>query len=137
MDKKNIIIVVVVALVAGGLGFFGGMKYDQSKRASTITAFRNGEFGGRNNNRGQNGGAFANGQIIGKDDKSVTIKMQDGSSKIVFLADSTQIGKSVTGAATDLTTGENVVVNGTANSDGSITAQNIQIRPAITNPPGR
>ena len=44
--------------------------------------------------------------------------------------------KSTTGVVSDLTTGENLMVNGTVNADGSITAQTIQIRPQIpTNPP--
>jgi hypothetical protein len=59
--------------------------------------------------------------------------MQDGSSKIVYFSDSTMIGKSTQGAASDLNTGEQVMANGTSNPDGSITAQNIQIRPAQQN----
>ena len=135
MDKKKIITLVVVAVVAGGIGFFGGTKFSQAKAKTAQAAFRGGAggaaFAGRRGANSQNGGGFTGGQIISKDDKSITIKTMDGGSKIVFLAGSTQISKSVSGTSADLNNGENVVVTGTANSDGSVTAQNIQIRPAM------
>jgi hypothetical protein len=74
-------------------------------------------------------GGFATGQITAQDSTSITLKMRDGSTKIVFFSPSTSVGKSVSGAASDLAVGQNVMVNGTNNSDGSIAAQNIQIRP--------
>ncbi|SRR5258708_2681052 len=125
--NKNIIIVGVVALLIGiGGGFFGGMKYQQSK-TSQNTAANTGAFqrgGGRV--RGANGMAIR-GQILSSDNNSITVKMQDGSTKIIILSSSTMIGKSTTGAASDLTNGANVTVFGTTNSDGSITAQNVQV----------
>jgi hypothetical protein len=53
--------------------------------------------------------------------------MQDGSTKIVLVSATTQITKSATGTQADLKTGENVVVTGTPNSDGSLTATNVQL----------
>src|SRR5438552_727849 len=102
MTKKHIVITIVVAFVMGGVGFFGGMKYGQSAKAlanltqtqrqQLVQSFRtsaggqNGGFGfGRAGGRnGQGGGGFIVGEIISKDDKSVTIKTSDGGSKIVF-----------------------------------------------------
>lgn len=127
-NAKLIVPALITLLIGGGLGFFGGMKYQQSKTPS-----RTFQLGG-NNPQGRNGMRFGNGngqavrgQIISSDDKSITIKMQDGSTKIVILGSSTMIGKSTTGSITDLTKDENVIVFGTSNSDGSVTAQNIQI----------
>lgn len=73
------------------------------------------------------GMAPVNGEIISQDDTSITIKMPDGSSKIVILSDQTKVNKSSEGAKTDLKTGEKVTAFGTQNQDGSITAQSVSI----------
>jgi hypothetical protein len=136
-DKKMLIKIIVAVVIVAGLGFYGGMRYGQgtvSKTSSNQRSQLAGGFAamGRNGNRaaGQNGG-FAGGQIIAKDATSITVKLQDGSSKIVFVSGSSQIMKSVQGTSSDLTVGENVTVVGTTNSDGSITANSVQVRPAV------
>ena len=70
-----------------------------------------------------------NGEIISSDETSVTIKLQDGSSKIVLLSDSTSINKAESGSKEDLKEGEKVLVLGNSNSDGSVSAQSIQLNP--------
>jgi hypothetical protein len=147
MQTKNIIITVVVALIVGGAGFFGGTVYEKSSLTSQglLRTTNRGQAGqgqtgqgqatGQNRGggagfRGANGGeGFVSGQITAKDDKSITVKDREDSLKIVFFSDSTQVGKTTQGSALDLNNGEQVMVNGAANSDGSISAQNIQIRP--------
>ena len=150
--NKLITIVIATAVVVGGGAFFGGMKYAESKSprgrlsqadfqnlqnlspeerqqrlqelgANAGAGFRGGAGGGQ-----RGGGGFTAGEIIAKDNKSVTVKLQDGGSKIVFLSDSTEITKSVAGALSDLEIGKNVSVSGAANSDGSVTVQSIQLR---------
>lgn len=130
--KNPIVIAVIVAVVVGAGAFFAGMKYQQGKTpAVTANAGGTGGFGGRGGN-GRNG---ANrpmmGQIISQDDKSMTVKMQDGSTKIVLLSTTTAINKAATATKSDITVGERVNVFGTANTDGSVTAQNIQLNPMM------
>lgn len=136
--KKILIMAVALIVVASGF-FYGGMKYAQSKTPQQASvagaAFRNGRTtNGTGMGRANDGGAnFANGDIIAKDDKSITVKLQSGSSKIIFYSGTTQIGKFTSGTADDLTVGETVVINGQTNSDGSLTAQSIQVRPKPIN----
>lgn len=153
--KKFFPIIILAIIVVGGGAFYGGMKYGQSKAPQ---GFTQGDFqnlrnlspeerqqrlqelgantgGSRNRTGGQQGGGFASGEIIAKDDKSVTIKLRDGGSKIVFYSDTTEIGKIVNGAAADLEIGKTITVNGSPNQDGSLTAQSIQLRSVITSTP--
>jgi len=90
---------------------------------------RNGTGQGRN---GTNGGSFT-GEIISKDDRSIVIKMPDGGSKIIFYSESTKVTKFTDGNSDDLTVGKTVSASGTSNQDGSMTAQSVQLRPAVIN----
>ena len=145
MNSKSIAITVVVALIVGGAGFYGGTVYEKNSLAAAGQGrmAAGGNFAGRNGGaqgqvrsgaagmRGGNNGGFISGQITAMDDKSITVKDRTGSSKIILYSSSATIGKTVDGSASDLATGQDVMVNGTVNSDGSVTAQNIQIRPAM------
>ena len=129
MKNNTILIAIIAALVFGGGGFFAGMKYQDSNLAKN-----SGREFNRAGNRGQFGqrggmGRPVAGEILSSDDKSITVKLQDGSSKIVLFSDKTQINKAAVAAETDLKVGEKVAVFGSENSDGSVTAQNIQLNP--------
>ncbi len=130
--KNNVIAVaLVVAIVAGGAGFFGGMKHQESKTPEFIRNLpsdfqeRMGQFGQRANVSG--GTNTVRGEIVSMDDSSVTVRLADDSSKIVILTNSTGINKSEEGSTEDLSEGIEIMVIGQTNSDGSVTAQNIQI----------
>jgi hypothetical protein len=143
------ILPIAAAIIVIGLGsFFGGMKYGQSANLQTNTMrgnFQNQSgngaqegqtsFGANTGEGRMRGGNFisdnlANGEIIGSDDKSVTIKLPNGGSKIVFFSASTTISKMVEASTSDLVSGINITATGKQNTDGSITATTIQIRPA-------
>lgn len=68
---------------------------------------------------------------LASDDKSITVKLQDGSSKIILITDKTVINKAAEATKDDLKGGEKVAVFGEINSDGSVTAQNIQLNPIL------
>ena len=136
--SEKIIPIIAAVIIAGGLGFYGGTKYGgQNKVASMMNGgpggqgFAGGQRGVAAGGRSMAGGGFTGGEILAKDAESITVKMRDGGSKIILLAPSTQVLKSTSGSVNDLTVGEQVTVTGTANPDGSISGQFLQIRPAM------
>ena len=132
MNKNVVIGIVVVVSVAAG-SFWSGIQYQKSQTPAR-GGFAQGGFQGAAGGRGARagaGGGFAAGSIVSKDSTSITIQLgQGGGTRIVLISPSTEVGKMVTGSSTDLNTDESVTVQGTSNSDGSLTAQTIQIRPA-------
>lgn len=148
MDKKNMMVIAGISVLVGAVAFFGGMKYGsnegdagsaqrQRMTGGGGTGFGQGTFAGqgtRGGNRAIAGGGLINGEIISKDDKSITLKLRDGGSKIVFFSTSTEVSKFIKGDAVDLATGNSVMIMGATNSDGSVVAQTIQLRPEMIQP---
>ncbi len=150
-DKKNTASLpktaaplLVIAILVGAISFFAGMKYQETKQPRFFGGV-NGQMmqrgqTGRTGNGSASGGAMRNGirpvsgEIISSDDKSITVKLQDGSSKIVIVAETTDINKADKATKDQLKPGETVAVFGQENSDGSITAQNIQLNPILRVP---
>jgi len=147
--KQHIITMLIIIVAVAGGAFYGGTIYEKSSLTSQGLLRNSGsQFGNRMGQGGQEqsgqrpgrpggmmgqpgaGGGidFTTGQITAKDDKSITLKTQGGGSKIIFFSGSTIIGKADPGSAEDLTVGGQVLVNGKANADGSLSAQNIQIK---------
>jgi len=134
MNKNKKIVLMVIGIVILIGVFFGGVSYGKSKKSNRgpedMQAFgQNDETGTRGMKTGGGFGGLTAGEIISKDDKSITIKLQDNGSKIIFLGTSTTVAKTVTGSISDLSVGASVSITGTANTDGSVNAQSIQIRP--------
>jgi len=138
MDKaKKLLPCVIIIIVIGGLAFYAGIKYSGSQSLNSQNsaigrqAFQQGSGAAANGllaRRSGSGGGFTTGQVISKDANSITVQLSNnGGSKIVFFSDTTQISKYATSTIDQLKTGDQVVVSGSANSDGSITAQSIQL----------
>lgn len=148
---------VVLLIVIAVTSFFAGTKYQQRKSISGFNR-QNPVMQGRGQGMGQdmaqndtaqgvgrgtgaadttkNRGQVAGfrqtvGEIISADDESITVKLADGSSKIILISDSTIINQSTTAAKTDLQVGTKVAVNGDQTNDGSITGKTIEINPHI------
>ncbi len=131
-NNKNIQL-AVGAVVIALVGFYIGLHYGKSNVAGLEQAVRGGgQFSGLTGGarRGGAAGGLVAGEVVSKDDSSVIIKSRDGGSKIVLYSAATQVMKSAQGSIADVAAGEQVTVIGTANADGSITAQSIQLRPA-------
>ena len=142
--KKTLPIVIAVVIV-GIIAFYGGMKYGSTtlqanafqggfRNASGTQGTQGSGTGVTQNFRrlaGGQGGGGTIGQIISGDDKSITVKLPNGGSKIVFFSGTTKITKSADATVVDLASGVTVMANGTTNSDGSVTATSIQINPPV------
>ena len=140
MNKRVLVglaIVVLVILVAGG-GFFAGTAVGQSRARQDLFQ---GRFGGqagqggqfqrpaRTPQPGQGGGARLGNGIMG------TIKSVEGDTLEVTTAegdtqvhatDTTLVEKYTAVGVGDLEVGERVIVSGSQNDDGSVTARSIQ-----------
>ena len=135
--NKLILVAAIVAVVVGSGAFYGGMKYVQGNRQQRFSQTSGSNIGGQIGLRGGQGGAgggLVSGDIISKDSQSITVKMREGSSKIVFFSDLTEVSKFVAGTSADLVIGKSVTVIGKTNSDGSITATSVQMRPNLPSP---
>lgn len=141
MKNTKALIPVILLLAGLGAGFFGGIQYRNYQIAKTRGSFVLGANGqrftgtrtGQGVTAGARGGAVS-GSILSMDASSITVKLADGSSKIVLFSTSTTYSKTVNAAQTDLKVGENVAVAGATNSDGSVTATNVQINPEFSRP---
>lgn len=153
--NKIIVYPIAAAVVAGGLGFWGGTMYSDSKAPANAAFGQNRggfadmsvqgmqqRFGGAGGQGGysadtrggttRGGGSFGGmtvGEVLSKDGQSLTVKMPDGSSRIVFYSDTTTVQKTSEGSIDDVDEGTTVRVTGSANDDGSITAQEVQVLP--------
>lgn len=136
MSKNKKIVGVVIVVIALGLSFYGGMRYAQGNIAAAAAARGANFAGGRGAGgvagaRGGAGGGAGGGtagNIISKDATSITVGLRTGGSKIIFFSPSTSISTIASGTPSNLLSGKQVVVQGTANQDGSVNASFIQVR---------
>lgn len=125
--------VVIIAILAAGAGFFGGTKYQQAARQQTRGDVMRQSQNGANGQQGTRRmiGRPVVGEVLKTDGKTMTVKMADGTSRIVVLSASTTYSKTAEGAAGDIAVGATVGVFGADNTDGSMTAQNVQLNPSF------
>ena len=160
MNKTTeVSLVVVGVIVVGVLTFFAGIGYQKSHSGPTLASIRGmstaqrrqalqaiglgGTFsrGGRSGNGTAND--FASGSIISTGNGTITVALNNpggpgaagttnsnSGTRIILIPATAQITKAAAGTSADLTPGTQVSVSGTDNTDGSITAQTIAIRPA-------
>jgi len=128
--KKYLVHIVWAVVVI--VGFVGGMYYGKATVSSVggrgnfagLSSSTPGSFGGRTGA----GGGFVTGQVVSIDANSITIQLPNGNSQVVFYSSSTPVTKPTLASVSDLAAGTAVMIGGTQNSDGSLTAQTIQVR---------
>lgn len=143
MQKNSYIAILVVGVLMGAVGFVGGKTYQeaQTPKMGQFMQQRNGEGqrGGNNQEMGQRvqmrSGGITAGEVVSLEDQTLTLKMADGSSKIVVLSDSTSYQKTDSATKTDLGTGSKVTVIGESNTDGSLTAKTVMLGENSFTPP--
>ena len=128
---------ILILAIASGASFEGGMAYQRNQANSIRSQFlrsrgidtANGNGSSANRSGGFGGGGFgggATGQI--KSIQGNTIELSTPTNvTTVNLTASTQIEKSISAKTSDLQTGEQLIVRGQRDSNGNITADNIQI----------
>lgn len=139
MNKISFPVLALLLVTALG-AFYGGMLYQKSQTPALTARPGTGQFGqvGRNGTPGVPGatgnarfaGGFRpiTGEILSSSDTSLTIKLPDGSTKIVLLS-SAPISNTTLATKTDLKVGTKVMAVGTENTDGSLSATSIQLNP--------
>lgn len=137
--KKEYMNFAAVLVVVAAIAFYGGMKFDQYQGQGQ-KSMQFGQPGARNqagvagartqNNRIGSGAAI--GEVIKKDADSMTVRLpNNGGTKLVILPDLASVVRSVEASSTSIIVGKFVVVSGKANTDGSITAQSVQLRDSM------
>ena len=126
-NTKLLISSLLIFGLASGFGagyFFRNSQLPKSRGNFTVI---NGKNGGMRQGLEKIGTTIVQGEIISQDDKSITVKLTDGSTKIIILADSTSYSEEKTVEKNNLIVGTKVGIFGTPNSDGSITAQSVRL----------
>jgi hypothetical protein len=134
MKNNHLLYYFLVAVIVGGAAFYGGMVYGKSSQSLTAGGAQAGLSASQQSSRragaGIGAGSGVSGSVIAKDDKSITVQLRNGNSQFVFFSPNTTVMKLAQGTTADLQNGLNVTASGTTNSDGSVSATMIQIRPA-------
>jgi hypothetical protein len=143
---KTAIWAVLAAVLAGALGFYGGVTYQKSQGPAAFAGRAGGQGGPGGVDRGGNGGAggagaaggqrgfgrqagsVATGTILAQDAKSITVKTADGGSKTVFISGTTRFSEQKQLTAADLKVGDQVFATGQPAS-GGIDARSINLVP--------
>lgn len=154
MNRTLVIILGVVGvLIIAGASFYGGMVYGKNQAAASVATapmnFPEGfqppdgvtfsadgtrAFGGRGQGDAAGGLAAPDGMTFGEiesiEGNTLTLTTQAGGTMTVQVTDTTLIEKNASVAVSDLVAGDTVIVSGSDNDDGSITARSVQVAPA-------
>ena len=118
--KKINLVQIILAVIIFAVGITTGYLYQKSQTPKFPTR---GQMNQRKLPNRPNMG-----EVISFDDKSVTIKTVEGSSRIIIISNSTTYTQTTPADKNLLKVGSQISIIGTDNSDGSVTAQTIQFK---------
>jgi hypothetical protein len=130
--KKYLVHIVwlVIAIVALGGGYFLGKASGATSRAAGFAGAYSSST--RRAAGGAAGGGLITGTIATLGSSSITLQLANGNSEVVFYSTSTPVSEPTTVSVNALKVGTTIIAGGTSNSDGSLTALTLQVRPAGT-----
>jgi hypothetical protein len=122
----------IIGLVVAGGAFYGGVQYQTSVQTAADAA----RVAARGDRAGQGFGARGaggvgrftptSGTVLSKDATTMTIALTDGGSRIVILSTDTKTTHIEEAKLDSVKVGDSVTVMGSANPDGSVTADRIE-----------
>lgn len=126
MGKYKLHIVWAIVAVAA---LVGGIFWGRGMAAGGNRQFTNGGFSSstRGGFRAGSSGSIFAGQVSAISGSDITLQLQNGNSEVVLFSSSTPVTEPTNVSISKVTTGSNIVVMGTENSDGSVTASSIEI----------
>lgn len=129
--KKHYLTIGIAIICAVVFFFIGRATVSSSPSgAGTFSSSTRGAFAGRGGAGGAGGAALGlvAGQIVSVSNGVITVSLANGNSENVYFSSSTPIIEPQPAPASALKPGTTVMIGGTTNSDGSVTAQTIQLR---------
>jgi len=148
-QQFSLTVLIAAIVIAGGAGFYGGTKYAGAGTPEQMVGgfpqgpggvpsedirqrFQGGTGapGGAGGQGFRGGSGFAQpvvGKIVATTENGFSVALEDGSSKVVIIGDSTTVMRSEAASSDALIAGESVMVMGSANDDGTYTARSVQI----------
>ena len=121
--NREILFLIILILVAT-TAFYVGMKYQQSKMPQGVF-FQGGGQTAQARER------MLSGEVISKDEKSLTLKLPNGSIRIIFLSEKTEFLKMTEGNLNDIEAGKQIMIIGNQTTEGAFVAEQIQLSPRI------
>jgi len=138
--KNQAVTYIILGLICALIGFGAGWAL-KTKPSTPVnrTAFGSTQFGSGSGGGGRfsGGGSFARGgrtigTVLSVLTNGYTVQLPTGSSETVDTNSSTTYTEQASTTSSSVTQGTSILVSGTPNSDGSITATTIAIQPAST-----
>jgi hypothetical protein len=132
-SKKQWLVVIITSLVIAGA--FTGIGYKIGSKKSGFGPM-NGQLQGRTmmggpgrSSTGMRGNGNVAGTVLSQDAASLTLTLPQGGSRTVLITPTTTVLKTAPGIMGDIQKDSFLMVSGTSNADGSISASTLSIRP--------